>query len=66
MGGGFTMDRDGRRVRLHAGATKKLTELYVSDINGFAPRALTDMTAQAADLIVGSRELISWKSKDGA
>ena len=67
MGGGFTLDRDGRRVAFTAGSpTKKLPELYVSDIDGFAPKALTDMTAQAAELIVGTRELISWKSKDGA
>jgi len=66
MGGGFTMDRDARRVAFTAGAATKMPELYVSDINGFAPRALTDMTGQAADLVVGSRELISWKSTDGA
>jgi dipeptidyl aminopeptidase/acylaminoacyl peptidase len=66
MGGGFTMDRDARHVAFTAGAATRMPELYVSDINGFAPRALTDMTGQAADLVVGSRELISWKSKDGA
>jgi dipeptidyl aminopeptidase/acylaminoacyl peptidase len=66
MGGAFTIDASGRRVAFTAGAPKKMTELYVADVNGFAPRALTDMTAQAADLIVGSRELISWKSRDGA
>jgi dipeptidyl aminopeptidase/acylaminoacyl peptidase len=66
MGGGFTIDKDGRHVAFTAGAPKKMTELYVAGVNGFAPRALTDMTAQAADLIVGSRELVSWKSKDGA
>jgi dipeptidyl aminopeptidase/acylaminoacyl peptidase len=66
MGGSFTIDRESRRVAFTAGAPKKMTELYVSDIDGFAPRALTDMTAQAADLIVGSREMVSWQSKDGA
>jgi hypothetical protein len=30
-----------------------MPELYVADINGFAPKALTDMTRQAADLVVG-------------
>jgi len=65
MGGGFTMDRDARRVAFTAGAATKMPELFVADINGFAPRALTDMTRQAADLVVGSRDLISWTSKDG-
>jgi dipeptidyl aminopeptidase/acylaminoacyl peptidase len=66
MGGGFSLDRDGRRVAFTAGATTRVPELFVSDLDGFTPRALTDMTAQAADLIVGTRELISWTSKDGA
>ena len=66
IGGGFTIDRDGRHVAFTAGGPKKMPELYVSDIDRFAPRALTDMTAQAADLIVGSREVVSWKSRDGA
>jgi len=65
MGAGFTVDRDARHVAFTAGAATRMPELYVSDINGFAPRALTDMTRQAADLVVGSRELISWTSKDG-
>ena len=63
---------DGRRLHdrprgpsrgLYRGATKTMSELYVSDINGFAPRALTDMTAQAADFIVGSRELIPGRAR---
>jgi dipeptidyl aminopeptidase/acylaminoacyl peptidase len=66
MGGGFTIDREGNHVAFTAGAPKTMSELYVSDVNGFAPKALTDMTAQAADFIVGSREVIAWKSKDGA
>jgi dipeptidyl aminopeptidase/acylaminoacyl peptidase len=66
MGGAFTMDRDARHVAFTAGAAAKMPELYVSGIDGFAPKALTNMTGQAAGLVVGSRELISWKSKDGA
>ena len=66
MGGGFSIDRDSRRVAFTAGSPTTLPELFVSDVDAFAPKALTDMTAQAADLIVGTREVISWKSKDGA
>jgi dipeptidyl aminopeptidase/acylaminoacyl peptidase len=66
MGGGFTIDKAGRHVAFTAGAPKKMMELYVADTNGFSPRSLTDITAQAADFILGSREVISWKSKDGA
>ena len=66
MGGGFSIDRDSRRVAFTAGSPTRVPELFVSDLDAFAPKALTDMTAQAADLIVGTREVISWKSKDGA
>jgi dipeptidyl aminopeptidase/acylaminoacyl peptidase len=66
MGGGFSIDRDSRRVAFTAGSPTRMPELFVSDLDAFAAKALTDMTAQAADLIVGTRELISWKSRDGA
>ena len=66
MGGAFSLDRDGRRVAFTAGSPATVPELFVSDIDSFAAKALTNMTAQAAELIVGTRELVSWKSKDGA
>jgi dipeptidyl aminopeptidase/acylaminoacyl peptidase len=65
MGGGFSLDRDGRTVAYTAGTPKAMTEVFVSAVDRFAPRALTDMTAQSADFIAGTRELISWKSRDG-
>ena len=66
MGGGFTVTRDGRRVAFTAGSPASLPEIFVADVQPFAPRKLTDMTSQAADFTLGTREVISWKSKDGA
>src|SRR5262249_53241979 len=43
-----------------------LNELFVSDSRAFAPRKLTDMTTQAEPFVLGTSEVISWKSKDGA
>jgi dipeptidyl aminopeptidase/acylaminoacyl peptidase len=43
-----------------------LTEIFVSGAQKFAPRQLTDMTAQVKDWNLGSAEVISWKSQDGA
>jgi dipeptidyl aminopeptidase/acylaminoacyl peptidase len=43
-----------------------MTEVFVSDTKKFAPRQLTDMTAQVKNWNLGSAEVISWKSKDGA
>jgi len=43
-----------------------MTELYVSATQPFAPRKLTDVTAQVKDWKLGSVEVVSWKSQDGA
>jgi dipeptidyl aminopeptidase/acylaminoacyl peptidase len=66
MGGAFTVTRDGRRVSFTAGSPTSLPELFVTDVQPFTPRRLTDMTSQAAGFTLGTREVISWKSKDGA
>ena len=66
MGGGFSVTRDGRRVAFTAGSPASLPELFVTDVQPFAPRKLTDMTSQAANFTLGTREVMSWKSKDGA
>jgi dipeptidyl aminopeptidase/acylaminoacyl peptidase len=42
-----------------------MTELYISDVESFSPKKLTDMTAQVKDWTLGSSEVISWKSQDG-
>ena len=41
-------------------------ELFVSPVETFAPHKLTDMTAQVRDWTLGTAEVISWKSTDGA
>ena len=66
MAGAFTLSKDGRRVAYTAGSVKTLPEVFVSDVAAFAPRALTDAGAQASQFVLGTREVISWKSKDGA
>jgi len=43
-----------------------MEELYVSRVSPFAPKKLTDMTAQVKDWTLGTVEVISWKSQDGA
>src|SRR5258708_32221892 len=41
-------------------------ELFVSPVESFAPKQLTNFTAQVKDWKLGSPEVVSWKSKDGA
>jgi dipeptidyl aminopeptidase/acylaminoacyl peptidase len=66
IGNGFSLSRDARRVAFTAGSPTSLPEVFVSDAVPFAPRALTKMTEQASGFILGSREVVSWKSQDGA
>jgi dipeptidyl aminopeptidase/acylaminoacyl peptidase len=48
-----------------ASSPTTLGEVCVSEFP-FKPRSLTRMTDQAGAFILGSRQVISWKSKDGA
>jgi len=43
-----------------------MAELFVSSVSPFAPKKLTDMTAQVKDWNLGTVEVVSWKSQDGA
>jgi dipeptidyl aminopeptidase/acylaminoacyl peptidase len=43
-----------------------LGEVFVTSVAPFAPRKLTDMTAQVQDWNLGKPEVVSWKSQDGA
>src|SRR5262249_5918314 len=43
-----------------------LGEVFISTTQNFAPRKLTSMTDQVANHKLATRELISWKSQDGA
>ena len=65
MAGSFSLTRDGRQMAFTAGSPTLLNEVFVSDVRSFAPRALTKMSEQTKSLILGTREVISWKSTDG-
>jgi dipeptidyl aminopeptidase/acylaminoacyl peptidase len=57
---------NGGSLAFTADDANHLTELYVSDAQNFAPKKLTDMTAQVSGWKLGTVEAVSWKSKDGA
>ena len=65
MAGGFSLSRDAKQLAFAANSPTSLNEIYVTELNKFAPRMITDMSAQAKQFILGSRELVSWKSTDG-
>lgn len=66
IAGSFSLTRDGRRLAFTAASPKSLNEVFISDARTFAPRALTNLTEQTTPLILGTREVISWRSTDGA
>lgn len=58
--------KDFKTLGIAAQSETQLTEIFVTGAQKFAPRKLTDMTAQVRDWNLGSAEVVSWKSKDGA
>lgn len=65
MAGGFSLTRDGRRMAFTASSPTTLGEVYITDLDRFAPRVLTNMSEQAKAFVLGTREVVSWKSQDG-
>ena len=61
-----SVSRDGGDIAFTADDATHLTELYVTSSKAFAPKKLTDLTAQVRGWELGSVEVVSWKSKDGA
>jgi dipeptidyl aminopeptidase/acylaminoacyl peptidase len=64
--GGVSFAKDFKTMAFTEDDGTHLNELYVSPVANFSPRKLTDMTAQVKDWNLGTTEVVSWKSKDGA
>src|ERR1700730_4828793 len=58
--------KDFKTLGIAAQDETHLTEIFVSGAQKFSPRKLTDVTTQVNDWSLGSAEVISWKSKEGA
>lgn len=66
IAGGFSFARDGKRFVYTSASPTSLSELYVTSTGKFESAKLTSMTEQVKGMILGTREVLSWKSKDGA
>ena len=65
--GGFSFSRDFSTVAWTSGDAKAFPEIYVASTATIAtPKKLTSFGEQIKGWTVGSREMISWKSTDGA
>jgi dipeptidyl aminopeptidase/acylaminoacyl peptidase len=65
MASSFSLSDDGEKLAFTAQSSISLREVYVSNLEDFTPVVLTSMSNQIEPFILGSREVISWKSKDG-
>ena len=65
IGSGFSLSKDGKRVSFRAPSPTSLAEVYVASVSPFTARVLTKMNDGVKDWILGTREVISWKSQDG-
>jgi dipeptidyl aminopeptidase/acylaminoacyl peptidase len=66
LGEDASLTKDFKTVAVIAEDGSHMAELYVSPVDHFAPRKLTDFTAQVRDWTLGTAEVVSWKSQDGA
>jgi dipeptidyl aminopeptidase/acylaminoacyl peptidase len=61
-----SLARDFRTVAFTAAEPGRLAEVFLASPGSSQPRRLSDASAQIAAFRLASRELISWKSDDGA
>lgn len=66
MAGSFSLTRTGDRLAFTIASPTSISEVFVSDMRRFVPRKLTDLNEQTKAFTLGTREVISWKSQDGA
>lgn len=64
--GGLSLTPDGSKLAVSYGSHRSLSELAVSPTKSWSLSKLSDMTGQVAAWNVGTREIVSWKSTDGA
>jgi dipeptidyl aminopeptidase/acylaminoacyl peptidase len=66
MAGGFSLTQRADRLAFAIGSPTSVNEVFVSDARSFTPRKLTNFNEQTKAFTLGTRELISWRSQDGA
>ena len=66
MAGSFSFTHSGDRIAFTAASPTSMNEIFVSDTRSFTPRKLTNLNDQGKAFTLGTREVISWKSQDGA
>lgn len=66
IAGSFSFTGDKKEIAFAASGPTSLNEVYITSTANFGPKKLTTMTEQVKTMTLATREVISWKSKDGA
>jgi dipeptidyl aminopeptidase/acylaminoacyl peptidase len=64
--GGFSFSRDFKQVAYRAANENEYTEIYASSVSPWNGKKLTAMGDQVKPFKLAHREVVSWKSTDGA
>ncbi|MBI3652072.1 MAG: S9 family peptidase [Acidobacteria bacterium] len=64
--GAYSFTNDFKQAAFIGANTNNYSEVFVSTLKPFAPKKLTAMSEQLKDYKLASREVIEWKSTDGA
>jgi len=62
----FSFAHDFTQMAYRAATDNAFPEIYASPVNSVAPQKLSDVSAQYAKFHLATREVIQWKSGDGA
>jgi dipeptidyl aminopeptidase/acylaminoacyl peptidase len=66
IGGGFSITRDGNTVAFVGSGPASFPEIYIAPVATMAATKLSDNGAQVASWPKHGREVVRWKSQDGA
>lgn len=66
MGSGWSLSRDAARAAFVTSSPVAPADVAVADLDAFAPKLLSDVGEQARAFVLGTRERVTWKSRDGA
>lgn len=66
LSSGFSFSKDFKRVAYRGGGANQFDEIYAAGIDGAAAKQLTHAGEQLAGFDTARREVVEWKSGDGA
>jgi dipeptidyl aminopeptidase/acylaminoacyl peptidase len=66
IAGAFTFSKDFKWVAYRGAGANEYAEIYASGLRGGTPKQLTHAGAQGAEFTIAKREVVRWKSGDGA